>query len=73
MLFYPLYYDIVSLTSRKTIQAFHLLLGFAENQIIFWDFKIQSSVQITKGSDNEDLDNQNSTVCTCRRSGNFCH
>ena len=41
-LFYPLYYDIISLTSLKIIQAFHLLLGFAENQGIFWDFKIQN-------------------------------
>ena len=52
MLFYPLYYDITSLTSLKIIQAFHLLLSFAENQVIFWDFKIQNSIWITKGSDN---------------------
>ena len=62
MLFYPLYYDIISLTSLKIIQAFHLLLGFAENQGVFWDFKIQNSVRITKGSDNGDSDNQGSTV-----------
>ena len=31
MLLYPLYYDIISLTSLKITQAFHLLLGFAEN------------------------------------------
>ena len=31
MLFYPLYYDIINLTSLKVTQAFHLLLGFAEN------------------------------------------
>ena len=31
MLFYPLYYDIIiSLTSLKMTQAFHLLFGFAE-------------------------------------------
>ena len=52
MLFYLLYYDIISLTSQKITQAFHLLLGFAENQTVFWDFKIQRSVWITEGSDN---------------------
>ena len=57
MLFYPLYYDIISLTSLKTTQVFHLVLGFAENQIVFWDFKIENSTQITEGSDNGDLDN----------------
>ena len=41
MLFYPLYYDIISLTSLKITQTFHLLLGFAENQIIFWDLKFE--------------------------------
>ena len=46
MLLYPLYYDIISLTSLKITQAFYLLPGFAENQIIFWDFKIQNSVWI---------------------------
>ena len=34
MLFYPLYYDTISLTSLRITQAFHLLLGFAENQRI---------------------------------------
>ena len=62
MLFYPLYYDIISLTSLKITQAFHLLLGFAENPIISWYFKIQNSVQITEGSDNGDSDNRGSTV-----------
>ena len=63
MLFYPLYYDdIISLTSLKTIQAFHLLFDFAENQIIFWDFKIRNSVRITEGSDNGDSDNRGSAV-----------
>ena len=62
MLSYPLYYDIISLTSLKIIQAFHLLLGFAENQGVFWDLKIQNNVQITEGSDNGDLDNRGSTV-----------
>ena len=62
MPFYPLYYDIISLTSLKIIQAFHLLLGFAENQGVFLDFKIQNSVRITEGSDNGDSDNRGSTV-----------
>ena len=62
MLFYPLYYDI-NLSSLKIIEAFRLLHGFAENQGIFWDFKIQNSVWITEGSDNGDLDNRGSTVC----------
>ena len=57
ILFYPLYHDIISLTSLKITQALHLLLGFAENQGDFWDFKIQNSVRITEGSDNGDLDN----------------
>ena len=34
-LFYPLYYDITSLTSLIITQAFHLLLGYAENQTVF--------------------------------------
>ena len=62
MLFYPLYYDIISLTSLKIIQAFHFLLGFAENQGVFWDFKIHNSVRITESSDNGDSDNRGSTV-----------
>ena len=62
MLFHPLYYDIVSLTSLKIIEAFHSLLDFAENQGVFWDFKIQNSVRITEGSDNGDSDNQGSTI-----------
>ena len=57
MLFYPLYYDTISLKSLKITQAFHLLLGFAENQIVFWDFKFQNNVQITEGLDNGDSDN----------------
>ena len=57
MLFYPLCYDIISLTSLKITQTFHLLLGFAENQIVFWDFKIKNSTRITDGSDNGDSDN----------------
>ena len=62
MLFYTVYYDIISLTTLNITQAFHLLLGFAENQVVLWDFKIQNSVQITKGSDNRDSDNRGSTV-----------
>ena len=62
MLFYPLYYDISSIISLTITQAFHLLLGFVENQAIYWDFKIRNSVWITEGSDNRDSDNQGSTV-----------
>ena len=62
MPFYPLYYDIISLTSLKITQAFHLLLDFAENQGVFSNFKIQNSIQITEASDNGDLDNRGSTV-----------
>ena len=64
MLFYPLYYDIISLTSLKITQTFHLLIGFAENSIVSWYFKIQNSVRITKGSDNGDSDNRGPTVLT---------
>ena len=66
MLFYLLHCDIISLTSLKITQAFHLLLGFAENQTLIWDFKIQNSVQITEGSDNRHSDNQGSTVNTIK-------
>ena len=62
MLFYPLYYGIISLTSLKITQAFHLLLGFADNPIVSWYFNIQNSVRITEGSDNGDSDNRGSTV-----------
>ena len=27
---------------------------YAENQIIYWDFKIRNNVRVTKGSDNGD-------------------
>ena len=64
MLFYPLYYDIISLTSLIITRAFYLLLGFAENLIVIWDFKIQNSVRIIEGSDNRDSDNQGPTVHT---------
>ena len=62
MLFYPLYRDIISLTSLKITQAFQLLLGFAENQGVFWDFKTETIIRITEDSDNGDLENQGSTV-----------
>ena len=62
MLFYSLYYDIISLRSLKITQAFHLLLDLAENQGIFWDFKIQNGVRITEGSHNGDSDNRGPTV-----------
>ena len=39
-----------------------LLDGFAENKIMFCDFKSRNNVRITKGSDNGDSDNQGSTV-----------
>ena len=64
MLFYPLYYGIISLTSLKIIQAFHLLPGFAENQRTL-KFKI---VQITEGLDNGDSDNRGPTVFTVEHS-----
>ena len=64
MLLHPLYYDIISLRSLKIIQAFHLLLGCAENQGVSWDFKMENSIRITEGLDNGDSDNQGSTVYT---------
>ena len=57
MLFFPLHYNILSLTSLKITQVFHLLLDFAENQTVF----IRNSVQITEVSDNRDSDNRGST------------
>ena len=62
MLLYPLYYNIISLTSLKITQTFHLLLDFAENQDVFSDFKIQNSIRITEGSDDGDSDNRGSTI-----------
>ena len=58
MLFNPLYHDVRSLISVKIIQTFHLLLGFAENQGVIRDFKIQNSVRITEDSNNGDSDNR---------------
>ena len=43
-------------------QKFNLLLGFAENQIVYWGFKILNSVRITEGLDNGDSDNRCPTV-----------
>ena len=37
---------------------FYLLLSFAENQGVFWDFKIKNSIRITEGLDIGDSDNQ---------------
>ena len=48
--------------SLRITQAFHLLLDFTENQIVLCNFTIRNSVRITEDSDNEDLDNQGSTV-----------
>ena len=61
-LFYSLYYYIISLISLKITQVFHLLLGFAENQTVFLDFKVRNSVRITEGWDNGDLDNRGPIV-----------
>ena len=71
MLFDSLYYDIVSLISLKVTQAFHLLLGFAENQTVFWDFKIRNSVRITEGSYNRYSDNRGPTVLVSYSYENF--
>ena len=60
-----LYYDTISLTSLKITQAFHLLLAFAENPIVSWNFKIRNSIRITEGLDNGDSDNQGPTVFNC--------
>ena len=62
MLFYPLYYDLISLISLQITQEFHLLLNYAENQIVLWDFKIQNGVWINEGSDNGDSDNRGCTA-----------
>ena len=53
---------MLSLTSLRITQAFHLLFGFAENQAIYWDFKIRNSIRISEGSDNRDSNNRTSTV-----------
>ena len=43
---------------RFLIRQSLILLGFAENQGIFWNFKIHNSVWITDSSDNGDSDNR---------------
>ena len=53
---------MISLANLRITQAFHLLLGLKENQIVFWDFKIQNSIRITEGSGNGDSDNRGPTV-----------
>ena len=67
MFLFSLYYDILSLTSLKITQELHLLLGFVENQTVFWDFKIRNSARITEGSDNGNSDNRGPTVLYRRR------
>ena len=65
MLFYPLYYDISSLTSLKITHhdtCISYIAWFCRKQAIYWDFKIRNSVRITKGLDNRVSDNQGSTV-----------
>ena len=44
--------NIISLTSLKITQTFHLLLGFWKKSNCLLEFKIQSSVRISKGSNN---------------------
>ena len=61
-------YTVVSLISLQITQTFHLLLGFAKNRIVFWDFKIQNSIHLTEGLDNGDSDNQGPTVYTSQMS-----
>ena len=53
---------IISLTSLKITQAFHLLLGFVGNRIAFQYYKIRNSVWTIEGLDNGDSDNQGPTV-----------
>ena len=65
MLFYSLCCDIISLISLKITQAFHLLLGFAKNLTVSWDFNIRNNVRITEGLDNGDSDNRGPTVYAC--------
>ena len=62
MLFYPLYYDMIRLTSLKLTQAFHVLATWfcCKSK----DFKIRNSVWITEGLDTGDSDNRGPTVCT---------
>ena len=57
MLFYPLYYDIISLTSLKVTQGFHFLLVLLKKY-----FNTQNSVWITEGLDNGDSNNRGPIV-----------
>ena len=50
------------LNSLEVTQASYLLLGLAENWIVFWDFKILNNIWIVEGSDSGDSDNQGPTV-----------
>ena len=61
-LFYPLYCDIMSLTSLKITSTFDLLLEFAENGIGILKFKRVTSICTIKDLDNGDLDNRSPTV-----------
>ena len=44
MLFYSLYYDIISLTSLKITQTFHLLLGLQKIKLFFGILKLKNTV-----------------------------
>ena len=58
VIFYPLYLKPNKSKNHMQTCKFHLLLGFVENQIVFWNFKIHNGIQITKVLDNGNLDNQ---------------
>ena len=60
MLFYPLYCNIISLTSLKSHNFINNLVLHKINRV--WDIKVQNSVWITEGADNGDSDNQGPTV-----------
>ena len=66
MLFYPLYYVI---RNKPNKSKNHTGIGFAENRIVSWDFKVRISIRITKDSDNGDSDNQGSIVSQRQKSG----
>ena len=42
--------DTISLTSINITQVIHLLVDFVENQIVFWNYKIQNSIRIINDS-----------------------
>ena len=57
--FLPYVMQLYSKTDKpKITQVFHLLIGFAENQICY---KIQNSIRVNEGSDKGDLDTQGAT------------